>query len=545
MKASIASLSIGRSPAVASSVFIWAGLAICAALQLHLVFTQPVNWDEFRFLSDIYAYRDGSLSTVVQTFHVHLFGWLAGSFADEIDQVIAGRLVMMALEGVTLALIFRICRCFTSREAALFAVLAFLSFSFVLKHGASFRYDPIATALLTGAAAILLTSRLHWVSVISAGAAIGLAAIVTIKSVLFLPLFAGLAGWRLWKGEHRRDLLIRLTVMGLTSAGVLLLLYIGHRNSMLILDDAQAAVAGSAQKTLGEGRLFPRYLDFARSVMANPIHWVLLVLGVVSAIRQRLWISLAFLLPLASLIFYRNAFPYFYGFMLAPASVFFAMAVSRLDLARFLTGLSAALTALAMMHSVLLASPALGNQRTVLAAARSIFPAQTAYVDRASMLASTPQAGFFMSSWGIENYRAAGEPLMRNAIADKGARYLIANHPQLELALSGSENVLLPDDAYVLHIGFIPHWGPIWVLGTQLSASNIRQQFEIFASGAYTIEGKGPVRIDGVLRQPGEVVSLDVGEHMALAPSAATLRWGDHLHRPVMPPPSGPLFTDL
>lgn len=545
MAAFAAAPVVSRTPAVPAIALTWAGVAICAALQLYLMFTQPMNWDEFRFLSDIYAYRNGDLNTAVQTFHVHLFGWLAGRFGNEIDQIIAGRLVMMGLEAITLALIFRICRAFTSREAALLAVLAFLSFSFVLKHGASFRYDPIASVLLMGATAVLLTSRLRWITVAGAGFAIGLAAIVTIKSILFLPLFAALAGWRLWRSEDRRGLSLRLIAMGVVSAGTLASLYLGHANAIAVLDNAQVTVASSAQKTLGEGQFFPRHLDFARSVMANPIHWVLMVFGITAAIRQRLWVSLAFLLPLASLLFYRNAFPYFYAFMLAPASVFFAMAAARPEMRRLLPAVAIGLTALAVMHSISLASPALGNQRLTLAAARSIFPATTAYIDRGSMLPRTPQAGFFMSSWGIENYRAAGDPLMRKAIAEGGARYVIANHPQLDLALSGAESVLLPEDAAVLREGFVPHWGAIWVLGTRLPAGNTPHPFEIFTSGTYTIEGDGPVQFDGVLRYPGQTVQLTAGNHAALTASAATLRWGDRLHRPTMPPPGGPLFMDL
>ncbi len=539
-------LSLRDAPALPRTGLIWAGIALCAALQLQLSFTQPVNWDEFRFLSDVYAYRRGELATPVQTFHVHLFGWLAGRFGSEIDQVIAGRLAMLALEWVTAALIFRICRAFAAREAALFAVLGFLSFSFVLKHGASFRYDPIATFLLMSAAALLLTSKLRWTSAAGAGAAVGLAGVVTIKSVLFLPLLGLVAGWRFWKSQDRRGTLIWLAVTGLTCACIFALLYLAHKAALLGAGDEQAAVAASAQKTLGEGQFFTRRLEFARSLLANPIHWFLLGLGLTAAIRRRLWVTLAFMLPLASLLFYRNAFPYFFAFMLAPASLLFAIAATRPDARRFLPLLAIGLSAAAVGHAFAISRPVLGNQRATLAAARSIFPASTPYIDRCSMLASSPQAGFFMSSWGIENYRAAGRPVMHDAIARQGARYLIASHPQLELALAGSgESRLLPQDAAVLRDSFIPHWGAIWVLGKRLPTSATPRRFELLAFGSYTVESAAPARIDGVVRRPGDVVTLAAGGHDAVTPAELTLRWGNHLHRPAGPAPSGALFTDF
>jgi hypothetical protein len=36
-----------------------------------------INWDEFYFLARILEFRRGELSNPMQTFHVHLFGWLA------------------------------------------------------------------------------------------------------------------------------------------------------------------------------------------------------------------------------------------------------------------------------------------------------------------------------------------------------------------------------------------------------------------------------------------------------------------------------------
>ncbi|TFI57484.1 hypothetical protein E2493_14855 [Sphingomonas parva] len=536
-------LSFRQASALPRAAAIWAAVALCAALQLHLAFAQPINWDEFRFLSDVHAYRNGTLASPVQTFHVHLFGWLAGAFGSEIDEVIAGRLAMLAIEWGTAALLFRISRAFAGREAALFAALCFLSFSFVLKHGASFRYDPIATFLLTGAAALLL-GRLRWTAAAGAGAAVALAAVVTIKAVLFLPLLGLIAVWRVAKSEDRRDTLIRLAIAGLTCACVFVSLYLAHKAALPAAGDGQAVVAASAQKTLGEGQFFPRRLDFIRSLLGNPIHWTLLGLGAAIACRRRLWIALAFALPLASLLFYRNAFPYFFAFMLAPASLLWALAAARPYTRRLLPVLAIGLVVGAVGHALAVDGDVLARQRATVAAARAIFPGSLPYIDGCSMLARSPQAGFFMSSWGIENYRAAGRPVMRDAITRGGARYIVAGNRQLSLALAGSaESRLLPQDTAVLRDDFVPHWGAIRVLGKRLPPSVTPLRFELLASGPYTVESAAAARIDGIQRRPGDVVTLAAGGHDAVAPAGLTLRWGNHLHRPAGPPPGGDLFT--
>lgn len=536
-----------RVPASASrTALLWAGITLSAALQLQLACSQPINWDEFRFLSDLYAYRRGDLATPVQTLHVHLFGWLAGRFGSEIDQIIAGRLAMLALQLGSATLIYHISRAFTTHDPALLAVLAFLSFSFVLKHGASFRYDPIATFLLMGAAALLLTSRLRWSAALAAGAAIGVAGLITIKSVLFLPLLGLIAGWRLRKAEAWRETLAALVIAGTTSAAVFLLLYLAHKAALFSAADGQATVVASAQKTLGEGRVLPRSAELVRSLLENPIHWILLSLGVGAAIRKRLWIGFAFLLPLVTLLFYRNAFPYFFAFMLAPASPLFAIAATRADVRRFLPLLATCMIGAAVGQAYAVDRPVLDRQRATLEAARSIFPASTPYLDRCSMRASSPQAGFFMSSWGMEKYLSAARPVIRESVSLHGARYLIANHPQLELSLAGSnKSRLLPLDATVLHENFIPHWGAIWVLGKRLPSSPTPRSFELLASGPYTVESAAPVRIDGILRRPNDVITLAAGAHLWEAAASLTLRWGYRLHRPAAPEPRGALFANF
>src|SRR5688500_13902205 len=123
-------------------------IVIAFALKLHAAFVFEINWDEFLNLSWIYDHQRGELSAVLHTVYVHWFGWLASISSNEVDQIVAARVVMFALNAATAWLIFGICREFFSRTASLFAVLAYLSFSFVFRHETAFRTDAMSTFLL-------------------------------------------------------------------------------------------------------------------------------------------------------------------------------------------------------------------------------------------------------------------------------------------------------------------------------------------------------------------------------------------------------------
>ncbi len=51
------------------------------ALEAFLLFVQPINWDEFRFLSDVHLLARGELTESLQTFHPQIFWWLSNSRA--------------------------------------------------------------------------------------------------------------------------------------------------------------------------------------------------------------------------------------------------------------------------------------------------------------------------------------------------------------------------------------------------------------------------------------------------------------------------------
>jgi hypothetical protein len=169
------------------------------------------------------------------------------------------------------------------------------------------------------------------------------------------------------------------------------------------------------------------------------------------------------------------------------------------------------------------------------------------YLDPSSMIASFPQVGFFMSSWGMEVYLERGKPILRQAIERRQPPLLLANHPLLDVeqvvypALEYRQRLLAPDrDALVQ--AYIHHWGPIYVAGRRIRGGEGGgpQRFDLLIAGRYTLEARDPVRIDGRVIQPGQAVDLARGAHSVAGISGAepvTLRWGEALYRPDEPPP--------
>lgn len=529
-------------------------------LQATLAFLQPINWDEFRFLSDIHLLARGELEAAVLTFHAHFFRWLLWLPGNEVDQVIAGRVAMLALEAGTAAMIYRCARRFTSADAALLAVLCYLSTDYVIRHGASFRFDPPSIFLLMAALTLLSTARLRLAVTAAVGALVALAAMITIKAVFLLPTLAAVAWWRLTQAADRRSAMLSLVGGAAAGAAALLFLYAFHLAHIApaALDSSQAFVSSSMSKTLGHARILPQGIWLLRSLLESPVNWLLILGGAGLAIRAcfasasartEVIAIAAFGLPLLTLLFYRNAFPYYYAFMLAPASLLAAIAAEQIRGRSRIVLIALALVVCGAVHGLRAVTPVLAAQRTTLDAVHAMFPEPVSYIDGYSMTGAHRKRGIFMSTWGTEVYREAGRPIMRDLLLGERPAFVLINSPILHTALTGqgADYRLLPNDARTLRASFIPHWGPVWVAGKQLIATANSGRFELLVAGRYTVEADAPVRLDGALRLPGSVVTLAVGWHRLSADgeTPVTLRWGAGLARPATPPPNGALFSDF
>jgi hypothetical protein len=349
----------------------------------------------------------------------------------------------------------------------------------------------------------------------------------------------------------------------MVGAAVLALLFLYHQSNLVHASAPapQELVSSNYDKTIGQSQLFPRGAVALRSMLENPLQWMLFIGGFIAAVagfarmgsdRRIKALALAsFGFPLATLLFYRNAFPYYYIFILAPLAVLGAVAAEKLAKHVRLHVAAVLLLLSGLVHAKSAASPPiLAAQRDVLKAVHAVFPRPIAYIDRCSMIPSSRKQGIFMSTWGLEVYRDARQPVFREILLRERPAYLLANSPSLEAALGGAPAPLplLPEDAATLRGNFIPHWGPIWVAGKELNVEAQPIEFEVLVTGPYTIETSTSIRLDGAARAPGEVVVLGPGLHRISSigrSGPVTLRWGNHLRKPSAPPPAAPLFGGL
>jgi Dolichyl-phosphate-mannose-protein mannosyltransferase len=546
-------------------------VAALLALKLQLIFLQNINWDEFFFLSMVHSALRGDLAVALQTVHVHAFYWLPQVSGNEVDQVVAARGVMFALQLGTCGLIYLVGRRLFGPAAAVFGVLAYLALSYTVDHGTSFRADPIAAFLLMAALWLIIRDRRGMAEVAAAGVLTAVAGLVTIKSIFYVPTLV-LAVLFLTQERGARRRLIEFIVLGLTALAAFGLFYLAHSASLDTAKNVYAVnlVAASSAKMLHLDHFFPRGRYLLYSMLSDPADWLLLLGGFAAAVatatfgarRARSLGLIGLGLPLLTFAVYRNAFPYFYVFILAApavlaAGVFDGVARSYGQYRKFHW-------VAAMILLVLAANPIVrylrndgdrtAAQRQHIDVIHRMFPRPVPYIDRCSMVASFPKVGFFMSTWGMESYRAAGRPIMRALLTRRHPVFVLANIDSLRLDAPGTQAVatdryrLLPADRAVLRENYVHHWGAIWVAGKHLIASVSGQvyQFEILIPGTYTVESAVPVAIDGAARQPGAKVMLDAGRHALVSPTApasVVLRWGADLYRPAEAPISTQLFV--
>ncbi len=531
-------------------------IGVALASKLLLAFRSNIHWDEFYFLSMVHDHARGDLAVGLQTLHVHLFSWLA-RLDGEVSQVIAARMVMAALAAGSALAIYGIARRFASRGGALFAVLGYLALSVVVEHGASFRTDPIATFLVLVALCCMIRRPGSVAAAILAGAALAVAALVTIKIVFFLPLVAA-AIWCLGPGLRAQ------ACMALASGGAFAavggLLYLLHSASLAPADGAVIGhLPNIASKVLFEDGPFPRWADFLLVVLFNPVFWIMAIEAAIALWRAARsgganWLPLALALPVLAPLIYRNAFPYYYPMILAPAAILLALAYEKHRLRAGATPRAMATVGLLILaqcgllatHVARTLPDKIAPQRAMLAVVHATFPQPVPYIGGFGVVATFPRLGFFMSSWGVENYRQAGRPLLSDIVARTQPPMLLADAPSLYGALTPGvaakeARALLPADAAFVKQTYIPHWGMLFVAGKQLAIPVGRRPvaFDIAIAGDYRLESAGPVVLDGQLLRPGSVVTLAIGRHAveaAAGPAQATLRWARALPPPAETP---------
>lgn len=547
-------------------------IAILYTARIPLAFRLNINWDEFRFLSLVYDYAEGRLSTALQSSHVHLFQWLVGLGATEVDQVVAARLSYLALVLLSTICLYKIASRFLSVTASLFVVLCYLAYSNLIQHGASFRTDGLAGFLIL-VCLFFLVGRVHTVSRLAI-AAVGLAGafLVTVKTVLWLPTLLFLV----WAGDPRNQQqqlsrLGRLAIFVLVAMVAVSLGSFMHRQSLpsvalgQVMQNAQAA--GVKVFTAG---LFPQGHYLLLTIVENIYIWICVLAGAVVICRryqqkilaaEELWSLLSLAIPVVSVLVYRNSFPYFYVFVIPPLLLLVGFTWDHVaEIRRGVTGahvllpvLLVAVAASGIVHVVRNVKDGTRTQRLVLEVVHDLFPEPVPYIDRSSMVSSFPKVGFFMSSWGLETYWRRDVPIFEPLLRSEAPVLMVQNSPVLELGDRIQEFeqsppfALMPGDRQVLTENFVALWGPVYVAGKHFRlAQDEERRVEFLIQGRYRLDATLPIIFDGRQVVPGQLVDVEVGTYSLMNERAEqTIRLTIEMARVdrLPPAPSEPIFT--
>lgn len=545
----------------------WALVLACVLLWLikfWLISRLNINWDEFYFLSNVHAATRGELTQGLQTAYTHLFSWLPRVQGDEIRQILVARTLMVVLLGISAVLIQRLAMRWFSCTVAWTAALGFLVLSPVLHHGGSFRADSLLLPLELGAL-VVLTNPIPDArrSGLVAGLLLGCATAISIKAALLAPVVMGLGigNPRDWRPGLRR--LLWLAASASITAAILLG---GHLLSLASpgTETAGAAAQHALQKTVGDSSWFPQSSTLSAQLRADCVAWLLAGAGFVRALWRRQWSIAACAMALLPILFYRNSFSYFYVVMWGPACLMIASTSQGLqELAAraarpgavncAAVALPALLLAQGLARVPHLAIPRQGAQRELVAAVHEIFPRPVAYMDHSGMIAAFRKANFFMSTWGVEQYLALGQPFVPPALMQYRPALLVSNRSVItpgSLAFS----LLLAQDRQLIQSFYQPYWGPIRIAGAAAvlkPGAPVALQFPF--GGRYRLESREPIRIDGLLQSPQSVITVPEDKpelHVEIdsqhsAAESVRLLWADARPAPAQPPPPPDYYDPL
>jgi hypothetical protein len=526
-------------------------------IQVLLLVNININWDEFLYLSFIFEHSRGTLSKSLQTFHVHFFTWITHLGWDEIQLIILSRTLMLCCELLTLGSIFLISRKFVSVKFALIGVVSYLASGYVLVYGASFRADPIITALLMASIYLLMDRSSYLWRCLAASIAVALAIVISIKSVFYIPSLIGALAWGTRNVGGMKSRISIYIGFALSVSISTLMLYFWHRGTL-----SPGALDGFSRldsifsKVLVEVPFWPQKQFFLSWITASWSQMLLILAGFYLMRVSRkpesndlLIVSVLFTLPILCVFFYRNAYPYFFPFIAAPLMIAVSIGAQQVW-ANVSTRFAKYLVIILLIYMVIdtmgqaytYSNHHQTGQREIISTIHKMFPDPTPYIDRNSMISSYPKCGFFMSAWGIENYRLKGRPVFDQVLEECEPKFLITNSYRLLSAMKGKSSGNLPyalfdQDARVLRSNFIHHWGSIWVAGKSFRPGIKSTTFTISIEGIYTVESPEPIVIDGQQYDDGDYIFLSKGSHVLDSSwHQINLRSGRHLYRPDFAP---------
>lgn len=536
----------------ASSIF-WplAGIVLALAGHLYLALTRAINWDEYYHYSQVQKLAQGTLTEPLQTLYTRAFVWVVDLPGVAVDHIVAIRIFMFLCVIVVTAAIFGTASRFVGRVPAAFCALIYLTAGYVLQHGTSFRFDAPAAALLMTAAWMLLRFRLNAGPILVVGLLAGLSAMLTIKTILYTPVFFGIA-WLLWsEADNKRPLLFQLAGVGAAALGSFALIYLAHASSLAGNSDVEAmkVVSRAGGKMFHFGYV-TYWLSLVKGVQLSLVLSLVIlafpaVVWKAALSKPEKWALTGFYLPILTLFFYHNTAPYFYVYMLPPVTVACGVVLASL-VARYRSISVAALLLLGGGFVFYNEPPnTIERQRQILRVADDMFPGGVAYFDSCAMLGRFPKANVFMTPWGIDQYLLGGFPSLEETMASKPVPLMVNDDYMFEDALNGKGPVpaFLPGDLAAIRDTFVHLWGPFWIAGEDIPARASGHAFKVRVPGYYTVRGSS-VTIGDREVAPGQFVHLDRGVYRASTAGAngARLVWGKDINIPAQPDTGGPLF---
>lgn len=528
-----------------------AAILVLLCLQATMVFTRAINWDEYSYWREVAYFADGRLDRPLQTLHVRLFSWLAGTFDTSVDHIVAARVAMLGFECVTLIFLYLMARKFADQAVALIVPLAYISAGNVLQHGFSFRVDPMATAGLCGALYFLLCSRLDWRGALGFGLCAAFAAMITIKVVLYFPAFAGVSAYRLLSSTDRARTALRVTFAVVLAALLFGLLLWLHGLGVTAAEGAMGRTSKQFDSSSNWVFFFglpPYRAMILKAFLAAPALSMMIAATPFLLARSQMGTAMKLVfwglwLTIACLFFYKNTAAYFFVFLFAPLTLA-ALPVIQWASRRFSVQLLAlAFTSIAFGQFLVEDRSTIDRQRQLERNVHEIFPQPVTYIDQNYMLGGWPKANGFMTAWSMNKYMDAGVPEYRIALEKQTVPLLLVNWWFLdEIMERKDDRYLLPEDNAALRDNYIPFSWPIWVAGKAFPAASAEVSEEFLVPGPYTVEG-GPLLLDGTAHADGDVVEVGRGMHRVEPKAPTRLVWGDHLPLPAQPLEPGPLYV--
>jgi hypothetical protein len=539
-------------PSASSIVWPAAGIALMLGLHVTVALWRSVGHDEFFVYSQIHQLARGELTLPLQTFQTRLLEWILLLDVGNIDQIVAARGLMFVCVMITAGAIVSLAERFTERKVALVCALSWLSMGFVMQHGTSLRTDPMAAALLMTSLVLMLRSRLGFGALLLTATLAALSGLITMKTVLYAPAFAGIA-WLRWHDAGRtREAGLRLIGLAAMVPVLYALFYLAH-SSLLPSGADVEAVAEQSAGLMFQPFVMRHWQYMLKGALVAPFLTVIIITMFIMLCRKSKLgaaekLALAgLLLPLSAFVFYANAFPYFFVFILPPVCVACAVSIEAATRRYSVAILSLVLTlngaAIWWMDDRNLQN----EQRRIVDAADMIFAQPVLYFDGPAQLGQYRRENGQLDAWSFEGYRYGDYSVSMEAATDRETIPLaMANSEEMSDVLEKARcnRLLRPGDVTMLKDTYIRFWGPYFVAGEELQAGETRLA-KIRVPGPYTVRD-APLVINGTVHQPGEIVELDRGTiRVAASADAARLIWGQRLKEPAMPAPDGVHWTRL